>query len=215
MLRMHAYIYASTLRNVCTSGGLQIQQNTLAVAHQAHQHPQATMIPSWNGRHWESPPLSDTSDAPSTLTIFRPPSPFSDGHSRMESMMEASASVLPRLPAPSAEPPMLPDAPPAAADISTSHLPALMDGSVGPTNDGAAAHNVHGVTTKPPENAPFTSARDKVLVARGKVAIDRKARVSFFFYYPHQRRGYNRAQTCLRRWICSSRCLTVILLISP
>ena len=78
---------------------------------------------------------------------------------------------------------MLPDAPPAAADVSTRHLPAIMDGSVGPTNGGAAAHNVHGVTTKPPEKAPFTAAqlRDKVLVARDKVATDRKARVSFFF----------------------------------
>ena len=61
-----------------------------------------------------------------------------------------------------------------------------MDGSVGPDTDGstsAAAHNVDGVTTKPPENAPLTAAqlREKAVVARGLVATDRKARVSFSF----------------------------------
>jgi hypothetical protein len=135
--------------------------------------------------------LPHASGAPSTLTIFRPPSLVSDGHSRMHSMIEASTFRNgfgpPPLPAPSAEspastfpngfgppprtalglPPILALAPPAAADLSTSHLPAIMDGTI-------AARL---------ENAPLTAAqiRDKVLVARGLVTTDRKAKVSFFF----------------------------------
>ena len=115
------------------------------------QHPEATTIPSWNGRHWQNLPLPDASGAPSTLTIFRPPSPVSDGQSRMQSMIDASTFPngfgRPPLPAPFAEPPILPQAPPSAAGVSTSHLPAIMDGSVGPNTDGstsAAAHNVDG-----------------------------------------------------------------------
>ena len=98
----------------------------------------------------------------------------------MQSMIEASTFRNgfgpPPLPAPFAEPPILPQAPPSAAGVSTSHLPAIMDGSVGPNTDGstsAAAHNVDGVTTKPPENAPLTAAQ-----LREKAA---KARVSFSF----------------------------------
>ena len=161
--------------------------------------PQATTIhlPHASGPH--------ASGAPSTLTIFRPPSLFSDGHSRMHSMIEASTFRNgfgpPPLPAPSAEspastfpngfgpppptalglPPILPQAPPSAAGVSTSLLPAIMDGSVGPATDGSAtAHNV-GVTTKPPENASLTATqlRERLAVARG--ATDRKARVSFSF----------------------------------
>jgi hypothetical protein len=178
---------AATLRSVCASGSSHLHQHTLSVK---RQHPEATTIPSWNGRHWESLTLPDASGAPSTLTIFRPPSPVSDCDSRMQSMIEASTfpngSGPPPLPAPFAEPPILPQAPPSAAGVSTSHLPAIMDGSVGPNTDGstsAAAHKVDGITTKPPENAPLTAAqlREKAAVGRGLVAIDRKARVSFSF----------------------------------
>ena len=169
---------AATLGSVCASGSFHLED----------QHPQATTI------H-----LPHASGAPSTLTIFRPPSLVSDGHSRMHSMIEASTFRNgfgpPPLPAPSAEspastfpngfgpppptalglPPILAQAPPAAADLSTSHLPAIMDGSVGPADDSTSA--------APPENAPLTAAqiRDKVLVARGLVTTDRKARVSFVF----------------------------------
>ena len=150
---------AATLRSVCASGSFHLHQHALSME---RQHPQATTIPSWNGRHWENLPLPDASGAPSTLTIFRPPSPVSDGHSRMQSMIEASTFPNgfgpPPLPAPSAEspastfpngfgpppaaadlstshlPPILAQAPPAAADLSTSHLPAIMDGSVGPAD---------------------------------------------------------------------------------
>ena len=196
-----------------------LDQNTLAVA---HQNPQAMIIP-----------LSRTYDAPPTLTIFRPQCapPVSDGRSRMASMMEAAAFVQPRLPAPSAEPlAILPHAAPAAADVPTSHLPAIMDANVRPAMDGpsaavpaiqdkevapaidGSAHNVDGNTTKPPENAPRTAAeiRDKVLAGRGLVATSRKAKGLSFCYYPYQRRGYNRPQSCMR-----TLCLTVILLISP
>ena len=132
-------------------------------------------------------------------------------------MMEASAFVQPRLPALSADPlAILPQAPPAAAYVSTSHLPAIMDGNVGPAIDGStstAAHNVDGVATKPPENAPLTAAqlRDKVLVARSLVATDRKARVSSFVITLT-----NGAVTTAPKHACVYNiCLTVILLISP
>ncbi len=187
---------AATLRSVCASGSSHLHQHALSMG---RRHPEATTIPSWNGRHWQNLPLPDASGAPSTLTIFRAPSPVSDGQSRMQSMIEASTFPNgfgpPPLPAPSAEspastfpngfgpppptalglPPILAQAPPAAADLSTSHLPAIMDGSVGPADDSTSA--------APPENAPLTAAqiRDKVLVARGLVTIDRKARVSFSF----------------------------------
>ena len=172
---------AATLRSVCASGSFQLHQHALSME---RQHPQAMMIPSWNGRQWESLPLLGTSGTPSTLIIFRPPSPVSDCDSRMQSMIEASTfpngSGPPPLPAPFAEPPILPQAPPSAAGVSTSHLPAIMDGSVGPATDGstsAAAHKVDGVTTKPPENAPLTAGqlRERPVVPRGK------ARVSFSF----------------------------------
>ena len=168
---------AATLRSVCASGSSHLHQHALSMG---RQHPEATTNPSWNGRHWQNLPLPDASGAPSTLTIFRAPSPVSDGQSRMQSMIEASTFPngfgRPPLPAPFAEPPILPQAPPSAAGVSTSHLPAIMDGSVGPNTDGstsAAAHNVDGVTTKPPENAPLTAAQ-----LREKAA---KARVSFSF----------------------------------
>ena len=186
---------AATLRSVCASGSFHLHQHALSME---RPHPQATTIASWNGRHWENLPLPDASGAPSTLTIFRPPSPVSDCHSRMQSMIEASTFPNgfgpPPLPAPSAEspastfpngfgpppaaadlstshlPPILAQAPPAAADLSTSHLPAIMDGSVGPAD---------GVKTKQPLTA--AQIRDKVLVARVLVTTDRKARVSFSF----------------------------------
>ena len=176
---------AATLRSVCASGSSHLHQHALSMG---RQHPEATTNPSWNGRHWQNLPLPDASGAPSTLTIFRAPSPVSDGQSRMQSMIEASTFPNgvgpPPLPAPSAEslpprtalglPPILAQAPPAAADLSTNHLPAITDGSVGPADGGK---------TKPPENAPLTIAqiRDKVLVARRLVTTDRKARVSFSF----------------------------------
>ena len=193
-----------------------LDQNTLACA---HQNPQETRIPAWNGLHWETLPLSGTSSAPPTLTIFRPP--VSDGRSR-------TPIVQPRWRAPSAEPlAILPHAAPAAADVPTSHLPAIMDANVRPAMDGpsaavpaiqdgnvapaidGSAHNVDGNTTKPP---PLTAGeiRDKVLAARGIVATSRKAKGLSFCYYPYQRRGYNRRQSCMR-----TVCLTVILLISP
>ena len=193
-----------------------LDQNTLAGA---HQNPQETRIPSWNGVHWETLPLSGTFGAPPTLTIFRPQPPVSDGRSR-------TAIVQPRFLAPSAEPPaILPHAAPAAADVPTSHLPAIMDANVRPAMDGpsaavpaiqdkevapaidGSAHNVDGNTTKPPTAAEI---RDKLLAARGLVATSRQAKGLSFCYYPYQRRGYNRPQSCMR-----TLCLTVILLISP
>lgn len=143
-------------------------------------HPQATTIPSGNGRPWANVPLP----AP-TLTIFRrSPACSADGRSRMQSMIEASTfpnGFGPPPPTALGLPPILPQAPPSAAGVSTSLLPAIMDGSVGPATDGSAtAHNV-GVTTKPPENASLTATqlRERLAVARG--ATDRKARVSFSF----------------------------------
>ena len=143
-------------------------------------HPQATTIPSGNGRPWANVPLP----AP-TLTIFRrSPACSADGRLRMQSMIEASTfpnGFGPPPPTALGLPPILPQAPPSAAGVSTSLLPAIMDGSVGPATDGSAtAHNV-GVTTKPPENASLTATqlRERLAVARG--ATDRKARVSFSF----------------------------------
>ena len=161
---------ATTLRSVCASG------------HDGLIPLQATTSPSGNGMPWTNVPLPDASahGAPSMLTIFRrSPSCSADhGRSRMQAMI--AASTLPNgfgPPPPTALglPPILAQAPPAAADLSTSHLPAIMDGSVGPADDSTSA--------APPENAPLTAAqiRDKVLVARGLVTTDRKAKVSFFF----------------------------------
>ena len=176
----------------------------------ANHIPQATAVPSWNGRYYETLPLSGTSGAPPTLTIFRPLPPVSDGLSR-------TAIVQPRLLAPSAEPAILPHAAPAAADVPTSHLPVIMDGHVRPAMDvpSAAAPAImdgHVAPAIPGNTTPLTAAeiRDKVLAARGLVATDRKAKGLSFCYYPYQRRGYNRPQTCMR-----TLCLTVILLISP
>ena len=166
---------ATTLRSVCASGSAMqlIQDDGLL-------HPQATTIPSGNGRPWANVPLP----AP-TLTIFRrSPACSADGRSRMQSMIEASTfpnGFGPPPPTALGLPPILPQAPPSAAGVSTSLLPAIMDGSVGPATDGSAtAHNV-GVTTKPPENASLTATqlRERLAVARG--ATDRKARVSFSF----------------------------------
>ena len=176
----------------------------------ANHNPQATAVPSWNGRYYETLPLSGTSGAPPTLTIFRPLPPVSDGLSR-------TAIVQPRLLAPSAEPAILPHAAPAAADVPTSHLPVIMDGHVRPAMDvpSAAAPAImdgHVAPAIPGNTTPLTAAeiRDKVLAARGLVATDRKAKGLSFCYYPYQRRGYNRPQSCMR-----TLCLTVILLISP
>ena len=176
---------ATTLRSVCASGSV-VQLNQ----HDGLIPLQATTIPSGNGRPWTNVPLPDASahGAPSMLTIFpRSPSCSADlGRSRMQSMIEES--TLPNgfgSPPPTAldQPPILPQTPASAAGVSTSLLPAITDGSVGPATDGSAtAHNV-GVTTKPPENASLiaTQLRERLAVARGLVATDRKARVSFSF----------------------------------
>lgn len=168
---------ATTLRSVCASG------------HDGLIPLQATTSPSGNGMPWTNVPLPDASahGAPSMLTIFRrSPSCSADhGRSRMQAMI--AASTLPNgfgPPPPTAldQPPILPQAPPSTAVVSTSLLPAITDGSVGPATDGSAtAHNV-GVTTKPPENASLTvtQLRERLAVSRG-LATDRKARDSFSF----------------------------------
>ena len=169
---------ATTLRSVCASG------------HDGLIPLQATTSPSGNGMPWTNVPLPDASahGAPSMLTIFRrSPSCSADhGRSRMQAMI--AASTLPNgfgPPPPTAldQPPILPQAPPSTAVVSTSLLPAITDGSVGPATDGSTtAHNA-AVTTKPSENRALTTAqlRERLAVSRGPEATDRKARVSFSF----------------------------------
>ena len=109
-----------------------------------------------------------------------------------------------------------------AAAPSSTDLPAIMDGiNGGPSAGPPQAENGEEPPAEEPVLRTAVSAaelRQKVFAARKVVFADRKARVSFFsFCYPHQRRrrGYNRAETRMRWWICSSRCLALILLMPP
>ena len=181
-------------------------------------------------------PVTDSLGRPSTLTIYRQPgssgipmNPFmqdhgsagSAGSARMQSMLDGS-SFAPQGPPPahSAAAP-LPLANSAAAPSSTD-LPAIMDGiDGGQSAGGPSAGPPQAENGEEPVLRTAVSAaelRQKVLAARKVVFAGRKARVSFFsFCYPHQRRrrGYNRAETRMRWWICSSRCLALILLMPP
>ena len=181
---------------------------------------------------------TDALGRPSTLTIYRQPAgvgmhqPLSSsfdsrlalpgasaGFARMQSMLDGS-SFAPQGPPPAHS---------AAASLPLAHstdLPAIMDGSaqMGPSQSAPASGIDGGPGSLEGENGnrertavSAAELRQKVMAARRVVFSDRQARVSFFsFCYPHQRRrrGYNRAQTHMRWWICSSRCLALIPLIS-
>jgi len=184
-------------------------------------------------------PVTDSLGRPSTLTIYRQPgssgipmNPFmqvhgsagSAGSARMQSMLDGS-SFAPQGPLPLHDPYL--DAAPlplanSAAAPSIADLPAIMDGiDGGQSAGGPSAGQPQAENGEEPVLRTAVSAaelRQKVLAARKVVFAGRKARVSFFsFCYPHQRRrrGYNRAETRMRWWICSSRCLALILLMPP
>ena len=155
----------------------------------------------------------------------------SAGFARMQSMLDGS-SFAPQGPPPAhSAPASLPLGHSAAASLPLAHstdLPAIMDGSaqMGPSQSapasgidgGPSAGSLEGENGNRERTAVSAAElRQKVMAARRVVFSDRQARVSFFsFCYPHQRRrrGYNRAQTHMRWWICSSRCLALIPLIS-
>ena len=155
----------------------------------------------------------------------------SAGSARMQSMLDGS-SFAPQGPPPAhSAPASLPLGHSAAASLPLAHstdLPAIMDGSaqMGPSQSapasgidgGPSAGSLEGENGNRERTAVSAAElRQKVMAARRVVFSDRQARVSFFsFCYPHQRRrrGYNRAQTHMRWWICSSRCLALIPLIS-
>ena len=182
-------------------------------------------------------PVTDSLGRPSTLTIYRQPgssgipmNPFmqvhgsagSAGSARMQSMLDGSYFAPQARPqaAHSAGAP-LPLANSAAAP-SITDLPAIMDGiDGGQSAGGPSAGQPQAENGEEPVLRTAVSAaelREKVLAARKVVFAGRKARVSFFsFCYPHQRRrrGYNRAETRMRWWICSSRRLALILLMPP
>ena len=155
----------------------------------------------------------------------------SAGSARMQSMLDGS-SFAPQGPQPAhSAPASLPLGHSAAASLPLAHstdLPAIMDGSaqMGPSQSapasgidgGPSAGSLEGENGNRERTAVSAAElRQKVMAARRVVFSDRQARVSFFsFCYPHQRRrrGYNRAETRMRWWICSSRCLALIPLIS-
>ena len=176
-------------------------------------------------------PVTDSLGRPSTLTIYRQPgssgipmNPFhhhhgsagSAGSARMQSMLDGSSFAPQEPPAAHSAAAPLPLANSAAAPLSTD-LPAIMDGIDGGQSAGAPqAENGEEPVLRTAVSA--AELREKVLAARKVVFARRQARVSFFsFCYPHQRRrrGYNRAETRMRWWICSSRCLALILLMPP
>ena len=175
-------------------------------------------------------PVTDSLGRPSTLTIYRQPgsssamNPFphhhgpagSAGSARMQSMLDGSSFAPQEPPAAHSAATPLPLANSAAAPLSTD-LPAIMDGIDGGQSAGAPqAENGEEPVLRTAVSA--AELREKVLAARKVVFARRQARVSFFsFCYPHQRRrrGYNRAETRMRWWICSSRCLALILLMPP
>ena len=145
----------------------------------------------------------------------------SAGSARMQSMLDGSSFAPQEPPAAHSAAAPLPLANSAAAPSSTD-LPAIMDGiDGGQSAGGPSAGQPQAENGEEPVLRTAVSAaelREKVLAARKVVFAGRKARVSFFsFCYPHQRRrrGYNRAETRMRWWICSSRCLALILLMPP
>ena len=203
-----------------------MQQHCAVYVHQdlstLRTNPQARFL---HGRQLGSLPLPHASGAPSTLTIFRPPSP--------EASTFPNGFGPPPLPAPSAESPASQRLW-ATFPMALGHLPERLWACHQSYPRPLLQQQISPPATCPPswtevlvqplmappvqrliksmELQPSLlrmhpslqlSSERRPVVARAWQLIEGKGLV--FFYHPHQRRGYNRAQTCMRR------CLIVIL----